>query len=258
MRIRMHMHMNMKMYTDMHIHKYTHISIRTKSSSLGKLERLIVALSVQEEACQVCPFNNTNSYAGAGNLTGCKCNPGYTGPDGSECVACDAGEYKVSWGPMPCVSCAPGKFNSLSAKTVCDVCPANFFSNSNFSNMSGSTACVACPFSFYSLGNAFNCSRCPADTKAPATLPKGCAEIDDGGAALAAAMAATAAKAVAGAVAAAVAGSVAGGVGGGGAAVISLVEQVVFRIFSYRCVKACLGRLFVRTASYRYSLQQLT
>ena len=189
----------------------------------------VVARVVQTDACLLCPSNNSNSSIRSGNLTSCKCNPGYSGPDGRECQPCQRGTVKNFWGSGPCVLCAAGTLNNGTAQTVCEVCAANYFSNK-----SGSTACFACPISFYSAGNASNCSRCPeASTKAD--LPKGCPVLDDGGAmalakAMAAAVSAAAAAAVAGAVVGGVAGGAgggAGGGGGGGGGAIQLVEQVI-------------------------------
>ena len=79
-------------------------------------------------ACISCPVNtdtwilgyNENSASllewygseGNSNLTACKCNPGYTGPDGDACQPCPVGTYKDSPGkckamvicslPQPC------------------------------------------------------------------------------------------------------------------------------------------------------------
>ena len=72
--------------------------------------------------CTNCPVNTYTSILGSwdgskgnSNLTACKCNSGYTGPDGEECQSCPVGTYKNSPGkckamvicnlPQPCVRC---------------------------------------------------------------------------------------------------------------------------------------------------------
>ncbi len=61
-------------------------------------------------ACTNCPVNTNTwilsqansgywpGYNGNSVLTACKCNPGYTGPDGEACQSCPVGTYKDSPG----------------------------------------------------------------------------------------------------------------------------------------------------------------
>ncbi len=62
-------------------------------------------------ACTNCPVNTNTwirsqynysdywpDYNGNSFLTDCKCNPGYTGPDGETCQSCPVGTYKDSPG----------------------------------------------------------------------------------------------------------------------------------------------------------------
>jgi hypothetical protein len=73
-------------------------------------------------ACTKCPVNtytwilgSWDGSEGNSNLTACKCNSGYTGPDGEACQSCPVGTYKNSPGkckamvtcnlPQPCVRC---------------------------------------------------------------------------------------------------------------------------------------------------------
>lgn len=55
-----------------------------------------------DQACGgACPAFSS-SPAGSSNLTDCRCDPGYSGPDGGTCVECAAGTYKVASGSTAC------------------------------------------------------------------------------------------------------------------------------------------------------------
>lgn len=125
------------------------------------------------EACTLCAANTfhnittatsvtsclgcaENSIANAGESI-CLCAPGFTGPDGGPCVACEAGKFK-NWrnssvcplcppnsdsvpgtslcpcnvgytGPLggPCVACVPGKYKDTNGTAACTTCPANSY-----------------------------------------------------------------------------------------------------------------------------------
>jgi hypothetical protein len=51
----------------------------------------------------------------------CQCDPGYTGPDGGSCAACQAGTYKVETGAAACTSC-PTFTTSPAASTAVAAC----------------------------------------------------------------------------------------------------------------------------------------
>jgi hypothetical protein len=87
--------------------------------------------------CTDCPVN-MNSPAGSTSANACRCNAGYTGPDGGPCSACGAGTFKASPGSAACGSCATGTYSSTAASTVCQGCPS--FSNSP----AGSSAADQC------------------------------------------------------------------------------------------------------------------
>ena len=72
-------------------------------------------------ACVECP-PASSSPPGSGSASSCVCNRGYTGPDGSVCVACSAGKFKASLGSQVCSMCEAGK-NKASAgvNTVCEI-----------------------------------------------------------------------------------------------------------------------------------------
>ena len=104
-----------------------------------------------DQACSACPAGkygnctscpaHTNSVNGSSAVTDCKCNVGYTGPDGGSCVACVAGKFKTSNGTAACAQCVAGKHSSALAlgTDACADCGRDTYSNSD------STQCVACP-----------------------------------------------------------------------------------------------------------------
>ena len=91
--------------------------------------------------CSGCP-GDSSSPAESQNAAACKCNEGFTGPDGGACTACVAGKYKESSGNAQCTECAAGKKSSAIASTnraTCTSCEANFYS------LGGNATCTACP-----------------------------------------------------------------------------------------------------------------
>lgn len=154
--------------------------------------------------CTTCPGDTGTSVSLAGNgaLNGCKCNLGYTGPDGAVCSACVAGSYKTATGSALCATCDTGKFSTDVARTdvaTCQTCPSN--SNTvggghdapgdctcnagytgadgvwcdacvrgKFKSITGSSACLSCAANKYStvLGSVGGtCEDCPTNTNAP-------------------------------------------------------------------------------------------
>lgn len=155
--------------------------------------------------CVSCPGDagTAVSVAGNGALNGCKCNLGYTGPDGAVCVGCIAGKFKTATGAASCTACDTGKFSTAVARTdaaTCQACPSN--SNTvggghdaavdctcnagytgadgvwcdacipgKFKSITGSSDCLSCAEGKYStvLGSVGGtCTNCPANTNAPA------------------------------------------------------------------------------------------
>jgi hypothetical protein len=68
----------------------------------------------------------------------CTCVPGYTGPDGSACTACNAGTYKTDGGSADCTACPVKSFCPQAAITPTP-CPLV-----NSSSPSGSSAVAQC------------------------------------------------------------------------------------------------------------------
>ena len=57
-------------------------------------------------------------------LTDCKCNRGYTGPDGGPCEPCSVGTYKDSPGHVKCQPCSRGSYSDKAALSVVCACVA--------------------------------------------------------------------------------------------------------------------------------------
>ena len=57
-------------------------------------------------ACTACPAGSTTGSTKSTAQTDCKCNAGYTGPNGGPCSACPAGTYKNLIGKDMCSPCA--------------------------------------------------------------------------------------------------------------------------------------------------------
>jgi hypothetical protein len=76
--------------------------------------------------CMECPFGSSTDGEGNISITSCTCQPGFTGPDGGICVACEHGKYKEFSGGSDCVSC-PIDMDTLEpasdAKAACQCNP---------------------------------------------------------------------------------------------------------------------------------------
>ena len=64
----------------------------------------ITPAATAETVCLSCPVNS-NSPSQSSVVTVCKCNVGYSGPDGDVCAPCAPGTYKDTIGPATCTSC---------------------------------------------------------------------------------------------------------------------------------------------------------
>ena len=73
--------------------------------------------------CRACPIHTTSQNS-SDEVIDCKCNEGYTGPDGGLCAACPFDKYKNTTGSTPCIPCAAGKFSKQPglASTICLTC----------------------------------------------------------------------------------------------------------------------------------------
>jgi len=113
-------------------------------------------------ACVACP---AQSYSETPR-TICRCNAGFSGPDGGVCDACPAGKFKVQPGPVACTECQAGKYSASIAAVMdlCESCPAGTFST--IEGAGERAACLLCGEGKYSTSlaasSATSCLDCMA------------------------------------------------------------------------------------------------
>ena len=81
-----------------------------------------------QSSCSACASNSGVSCFRCTSAASCQCNPGYTGPNGGPCTACNPGSYKLASGTSACIFCGNGKFSTTgaaTAETTCQACPVN-------------------------------------------------------------------------------------------------------------------------------------
>ena len=109
--------------------------------------------------CQDCPTSSsTDGLTGSTSITACKCNAGYSGPDGGACAICGADYYKAATGAAPCSACP---------------------SHSSTATVQGSTAVSACKCDAGYAGDLAvdaSCSACAAGFAKPGAGPGACYE----------------------------------------------------------------------------------
>ena len=115
--------------------------------------------AVSDSVCLLCTHHSTSSE-GSGAITACKCNPGFSGPDGGICSECAAGSYKDWLGNRSCSPCEPLS-DSEPASQLCS-CNAG-------STGADQWSCVLCPAGSYkTTRGSVPCTACPALSNAPA------------------------------------------------------------------------------------------
>ena len=109
--------------------------------------------------CSSCPANS-QSLEGSNAITKCRCNAGYSGPDGQACTACEEAKYKDSVGGTPCISC-PASSNTLQTASSARV---DCLCNNGYTGPNGGS-CTACGMGKYkaSVGPSA-CTNCPSHT----------------------------------------------------------------------------------------------
>ena len=108
-------------------------------------------------ACQQCPANS-KSLAGTTKITACLCLPGTTGQNGSLCVLCEAGKYKMDTGVSACTLCLPDQYSGTVGASASDTCQN---CSSNSASVEGSvarTACVCIPGTYTVLQECHPCA----------------------------------------------------------------------------------------------------
>jgi hypothetical protein len=96
---------------------YTASQVLILSEDLGSLVEGLTRLRGREQTLTMRTCNKTDD--GSRSLTACRCEGGYSGLDGAECIACIPGKYKSAAGSYECNSCPEGI-------THVQVCPAAF------------------------------------------------------------------------------------------------------------------------------------
>jgi cysteine-rich repeat protein len=107
--------------------------------------------------CRACaPNSNTIDPP----RTICKCNAGYTGPDGSEyCTFCPAGKFKDAEGSAPCTDCDAGTHSTVDASTTSDSC--SYCPTGQYAQQPGAAVCAPCEAGKFSASpGATVCSDC--------------------------------------------------------------------------------------------------
>ena len=113
-------------------------------------------------ACVACP---AQSYSESPRII-CRCNAGFTGPDGVGCNACPAGKFKVQLGAAACTDCEAGKYSTSIASVIdeCRSCPAGTFSTN--AGAGKAAVCLRCVEGKYSTSlaasSAASCLDCRA------------------------------------------------------------------------------------------------
>ena len=74
--------------------------------------------------CATCPPNST-SPIGSMSQTYCKCDVGFTGPDGSVCTPCPTGKFKDSIGDGSCQDCEEDTYQDVTGSQTCEPCDAS-------------------------------------------------------------------------------------------------------------------------------------
>jgi len=132
-----------------------------------------IASAAGASVCRDCPAH-TFSGAGSKAFVACTCNEGYTGPDGGECTACDAGGFKDTNGSAACTLCSQGKYSAAGA-SVCIDCTAGKFSDAVGASVA--STCGACGAGKYSAG-ATGAAACVLTPPSPDTCYGAAAMID--------------------------------------------------------------------------------
>jgi hypothetical protein len=132
---------------------------------------------ISEDTCSSCP-EHTFSVGGT-NISGCKCNLGYTGPHGGACTACMEGKFKEVNGSSLCQSCRSFSVSHAASKRAIDcVCNVGYSgvalenctacASGKYKAVNGSASCSLCMPGKYSTETGqievATCQHCPNGT----------------------------------------------------------------------------------------------
>ena len=102
---------------------------------------------------------NASSRFGSTDVVDCKCNQGFTGPDGGQCVLCGPGSYKDVYGSDACSACPPHSFSGRGSSSL-----SNCTCNSGFTGPDGGSCQPCAAGTFKASSGAANCTVCPNGT----------------------------------------------------------------------------------------------
>jgi hypothetical protein len=129
-------------------------------------------------ACIKCPMGS-DAKAGSARKMECRCNFGYTGPDGGPCNMCVAGKYKDMIGSETCSLCSAGKYSAgvgEVSELTCIDCPANSISEigsvmisdckcrKGYAGPDGNPCAACVQGKFKEVTGSSECSDCPSQT----------------------------------------------------------------------------------------------
>ena len=114
-------------------------------------------------SCASC-HNTQNSLAGSTLISACKCNSGYTGPDGGlSCTQCASGKYKHDANPGVCTSCPVNTYNSIpgqSGSGSCSSCPLSSTTDGGAKTNVGDCKCTQGTSVQTTIGTTWVCNQC--------------------------------------------------------------------------------------------------
>lgn len=141
------------------------------------------AVAQTTSTCTSCPeYASTGGLSGNDEAIDCKCNAGYTGPNGATCLSCVSGTYKTASGPQACTLCANNTYSSTVAATSASTCLA---CQGNSISMMGSDAHTDCHCLEGYLTNNIGqpnatCSMCSAGSYNPTLGATTCSKCEGG------------------------------------------------------------------------------
>ena len=137
------------------------VGVRCQCSCRGKLAGLP---NYYVLTCGTCP-TNSNAPSLSSAINSCKCNAGYSGPDGGVCTACVAGKFKNVTGNSACIDCPTGVYSSVVGATsvsVCIRCAVGKTTSTVGASAEGMCVNIICTRGRYLSGS--ECIACPAGT----------------------------------------------------------------------------------------------
>lgn len=136
---------------------------------------------ISNSQCSQCD-QNAYSIEGSEDVTACRCNAGFSGEPGSQCVACERGKYRGELDEQYiCHNCPVNTYNVLDTSTSatnCKSCPVN----TTTEGASGAHAPIQCTcdpgfekrIQQTPEGSSWTCQECSAGSYQPETNSSSC------------------------------------------------------------------------------------